>query len=224
MNSTFDRLFAEGSTAVITGEHGTDEPPAGPGGRWGPSLCLRPCPRVGSALETLTAEALTLAGRHHWPTGREGVAHFTVRVMDHYRTDLTPAHPDARNVLEATRRVAARHRPVRLRLRGLILTRASVMACAEPVDGSADAFSADLAEELGPLGWYEDGFDRSIWYANLVHFTGPLSDPDGLVSWVAERRDVALGVTQARRVDLLDWEYDGRQMRPRVLGSADFAG
>lgn len=112
---------------------------------------------------------------------------------------------------------------MRLRVTGLTLTRGSVMASAEPVDGAAAGFASALAEELGGAGWYEANVERTIWYTNLVHFAGPVTAPRALVGWVADRRRLDLDVTTCDRAELLDWGYDGGQMVPVRLGSVPFA-
>lgn len=212
----FDRLFEQGSRAVLAGEHVVDAPPVLPGERWGPSVCLRPDERAAPALASLSEEAIGYAGQGHWPTGAARSSHFTVRVLDRYRGDLTPDDTMIRRQAAAMGRAAAAAGPVRLRVTGLTLTPASVMATADPVGRSAEVFAQALAEELGEHGWYEADFDRSIWYSNLVHFTGPLGAPRALVDWVGARRRHDLGEVDTR-VELLHWEFDGRQMVPVVL-------
>lgn len=213
---TFDRLFDEGSRAVLSGEHVVDAPPEVPRERWGPSVCLRPDPRAAAVLASLTEQAMRYAGPCHWPTGTARSSHFTVRVLDRYRGDITPQDPTILRQAAAMRRAASASGTLRLRLTGLTLTRASVMASARPVGSEAGRFAEGLAEELGDDGWFEAGFDRSIWYSNLVHFTGPLTTPEELVAWVAARRDADLGEVMTR-VELLHWAFDGRQMVPVVL-------
>jgi hypothetical protein len=212
----FDRLFDEGSRAVLAGEHLLDAPPEQPGERWGPSVCLRPDEPAASRLASLTAAAMQYAGPGHWPTGAARSSHFTVRVLDPYRGELTQHDPTILRQADAMRRAAAFSGPVALQVTGLTLTRASVMASATPIGPAAETFACTLAEELGEGGWYEADFDRSIWYTNLVHFTGPLVGRRELVDWVAARRDIDLGPVETR-VELLHWVFDGCQMLPVVL-------
>jgi len=216
---TFDRLFHDGSGAVLSGEHAVDVPPGPVGERWGPSVCLRPDPIAAATLDALTEEALRYAGQGHWPTGASRSSHFTVRVLDRFREDLTPETAAAGPHLTAMRRAAASAGPMRLRLTGLTLTPASVMAAAEPVGPGAAGFSSALEAELGEHGWFETGFDRRIWYANLVHFTGPIARPRALVGWVARRRSGDLGVVEGCP-QLLDWTFEQGQMVPVLLGRA----
>lgn len=217
MTAIFDRLFDEGSRAVLSGEHTTDQPPREPGERWGPSVCLRPCPDGRATLSSLADEAAALAGSGHWRTGSAGSSHFTVRVLDRYREELDPDGGAVERYVTATRRAWEVSGPVRLRLTGLTLTPASVMACAEPVGPSAGVFAKALADELGAHGHYEQAFDRSIWYANVVHFTGPIAAPRRLVDWVGARRRTVFGEVETR-AEVLAWRFDERQMVPVVLG------
>ncbi len=216
---TFDRLFRDGSRAVLSGGHEVDVPPGPTGDRWGPSVCLRPDSLSAAALDALTEEALQYAGQGHWPTGASRSSHFTVRVLDRFREDLTPETAAAGPHLTAMRQAAASAGPIRLRLTGLTLTPASVMAAAEPLGPGAAGFANALADELGENGWFEAGFDRSIWYANLVHFTGPIAHPQSLVDWVADRRSRDLGIVEARP-ELLGWTFEQGQMVPVLLGRA----
>ncbi|MDQ3615152.1 MAG: hypothetical protein M3393_00680 [Actinomycetota bacterium] len=213
----FDRLFTVGSAAVLCGSHRTDVPPTPGSQRWGPSVCLRPDPQMAQTLAEMTDVAMEYAGPGHWPTGHSASSHFTVRVLDEFRTDLTPAHRDVIGYLGAIRRAAARSDDIWLRVSGVTLALGSVMAGAAPVDSCADTFAAALAEELGAAGRHEAVFDRPFWYCNLIHFTGPILAPGALVGWVGERRSLDLGLTSTR-AELLDWSYDGAQMMPTVLG------
>jgi hypothetical protein len=88
----------------------------------------------------------------------------------------------------ALSRAASTTSPLRFELTGVTLAAGSVMAQLEPVDAGPWLFMAELGKALGPLASYEDG--RDIWYVNLVHFTGPIADPEGLVEWVAAHRSV----------------------------------
>lgn len=216
-HATFDRLFREGSRALLTGDHTVDAPPGGASERWGPSVCLRPDPASAATLAALTGTALEHAGPGHWPTGARRSSHFTVRVLDRYRDDLTPADTEGGPHLRAMRRAAASSEPLRLRLTGLTLTPGSVMATAEATGPGPARFATLLGEELGEHGWYESGFRRTIWYANLVHFTGPVTDPQALVDWVASQRRQDLGPADTRP-ELLDWVFRQGQMLPVVLG------
>jgi hypothetical protein len=85
------------------------------------------------------------------------------------------------------------------------------MVCAFPDDDAADDFAGRLGAELGADGWFEKAYRRDIWYATLVHFTGELRDPRGLVDWVAARRRLDLGGCAVGGAELLRFRYDGRQ-------------
>jgi hypothetical protein len=87
------------------------------------------------------------------------------------------------------------------------------------VGPGAAGFASALDAELGEHGWFGAGFDRRIWYANLVHFTGPIARPQELVDWVAGRRSRDLGVVEGHP-QLLDWTFEQGQMVPVLLGRA----
>ncbi|WP_329110860.1 hypothetical protein OG792_17450 [Micromonospora sp. NBC_01699] len=159
----------------------------------------------------MTTEALSVAGVDHWPTGGPEAVHLTVRAIQAHRSVMPPGDPLAVRCATALERAGTVSRPVRLRMRGVTLTPSGVMACAYPVDSAADDFAARLGDELGDDGWFEAGFARDIWYATVVHFAGPVSDPTGLVDWVAARRDLDLGESVIREAELLRFRYNGRQ-------------
>ena len=214
---TFDRLFDRGSEAVLGGTHQFDSPPADGDARWGISVNFRPDPSLSDLTARLSTDVLDVAGADHWPTGSNDAAHLTVRALEQHRSPI-PNNDDAVVRYSRALRRAVDRCPgsVRFAFTGLTLTPTSVMACVEPLDAAADDFAAALGEELGPDGWYENEFNRNIWYANLVHFTGPIADPRGLVEWVRARRlgDLEVNHFAASAVELIRWSYNGRQVLP----------
>lgn len=219
MVTAFDRLFARGRDAVLSGTHVRDVPPVN-GGRWGMSVVLVPDAATTEALAGTTAEAITLAGDGHWPTGAPEAVHVTVRAIEPHRTAPPPGGL-ADRCAQALARAAAAAPPIGLTFTGLTLTPSGVMACASPTDDAADRFADRLAHELGPDGWFEAAFQRDIRYATLVHFTGDIRDPHALVRFVAERRHRPLGRTTIGTAELLRFRYDGRQpVRDRLAGAA----
>ncbi|MFY1672760.1 hypothetical protein ACN27G_22815 [Plantactinospora sp. WMMB334] len=219
--AAFDRLFARGRDAILAGTHHRDSPPVD-GGRWGLSVVLPPDRACTARLAALTAEALAIAGPDHWPTGAPEAVHVTVRAIEAHRSSVPDGDPLVRRCASAVRRAAAACRPVRLELRGVTLTPSGVMACAHPVDSAADRFAARLGTELGADARFEADFSRDIWYATLLHFTGPLRDPATLVEWAADRRATDLGVSVAATADLLRFRFNGRQPVRVPLASAAF--
>ncbi|BCB80901.1 hypothetical protein GCM10022251_79680 [Phytohabitans flavus] len=208
--AAFDRLFERGREAVLAGTHYCDTPPV-EGGRWGLSVVFQPDPACAARLAAVTAEALAIAGAGHWPTGAPEAAHFTVRAIQAHRAAVPDDDPLVVRCTAALERAAIRSRPVRIRLGGLTLTPSGVMACAYPGDSAADEFAGRLGEELGEDGWFERDFHRDIWYATLVHFTGPFDDPTELVDWVTARRHVDLGEVLIEEAELLRFRFNGRQ-------------
>jgi hypothetical protein len=142
-------------------------------------------------LDELMRAAIVHAGRDHFQTGRTDTSHLTVRALEPYRDAASPADPGTGDWIAALRRCVAATPPLRFRLTGLTLTSVSVMAQVEPLDDEPWRFMRRLRAELGPLAWYEDAWmERNIWYANVLHFAGPIRDAAGLIDWVVRHRDV----------------------------------
>ena len=219
----FDDLFDLGRQAVLTGTHQVDAPPTDDG-RWGISVVLRPDACSASGLAEATGELMGRAGWRHWPTGSMDSVHFTVRALEPHRVVVPASDERVARYRTAVRAAAARSRPVELHLRGLTITSSGVLACAKPVDAAADDFSAALREELGTDQWFEETFHRDIWYATLVHFTGPIANPEALVDLVARHRRTELGRVRFTRAELIRASYNGRQMVLVTLAAAAFGG
>jgi hypothetical protein len=218
--AVFDRLFEGGRYALRSGGHYRDTPPV-EDGRWGPSIVLVPTGPAEERLAALTAEAMGLAGPGHWPTGAPHAVHITVRAMRAHVPAVPASDPFLTRCAAAIRRAAAAAEgPARFRFAGLTLTPSGVMACAYPVDGAADELARRLRHELGDDGWFEAKFHRDIWYATLVHFAADIVDPSALVDWVADRRDLDVGPVVVDEVELLRFEYDGRQPVRVTLAAA----
>jgi hypothetical protein len=140
---TFERLAAEGAAHVLAGSHARESTPVEGGSRWSVSCLLLPGDELAAELDAVTTEASRLTGDSHWRTGARGFAHVTVRALEHHRAQVPSGDETVARYAAALRRAAARCGPVSLRVDGLILTPATLMACATQVDGSADR----------PTGW-----------------------------------------------------------------------
>ena len=218
--ATFDRLCEQGCAATLAGSHQKDVPPAA-GGRWGLSAVATFDDQTCQQLEVWAGELQQLAGDRHWPTGAPGSAHVTVRAIQPHRPDLDRHDPFASRCARAVGRAAAGvNRPVVFRLRGLALSPAGVMACLYPVDATAGTLAAAVRRELDADGWLEESYTRTIWYSSLLHFTGGIDDPTGLVRWVRERRDLKAADAQATRLQLVTFRHDRNRMVPVVLDQA----
>jgi hypothetical protein len=213
---TFERLFGLGRDALLSGTHQCETHPVDGGSRYGLSVVLRPDPSAAARLATVGAEAAELTGAGHWPSGDADLVHFTVRSLERHRESVPPDDPAAGRYRAALEKAAGR--PIRLRLAGLTLTPVSVMACAWPCDDAADQFATALAAALGEDGGYENG-ERDIWYANVLHFAGPVTYPAALVEWVTRRRTLDLGDTTIDTAELCQWVPDRRRPAPRVLAT-----
>jgi hypothetical protein len=166
----------------------------------------RPPAATAAVLESWMWEALGRAGAGHYRTGLATCSHLTVRALEPRCEERTRSDPVALGWRRALARAAAATSPLRFRLTGVTLAAGSVMAQLEPVDAAPWVFMADLTEALGPLASYESG--RDIWYVNLVHFTGPIGDPDGLVEWVAAHRSVPPIEFAVPDVELVTFDLD----------------
>jgi hypothetical protein len=214
-DAKFDLLFTQGRDAVLAGTHHRDGPLV-EGGRWGLSVVLRPDPATAARLAAVAAGAHALAGPQHWRTGSEATSHVTVLPLEPYRHDVPAGDPHVARYTSGLKAAAAASRPVRLRFDGLTLTRHSVMACAYPVDDTAETLAANLKDAIGRNQWSE----RDIWYANLVHFAAAIYRPQELVDWVAARRRLDLGFARIDDVRLVGWRSDGSLPEPVPLGVA----
>ena len=221
--AAFDRLFEQGRSAVLSGAHYRDTPPAD-GGRWGLSVVFLPDADCAARLAAVTAEAMSLVGSGHWPTGMPEAVHFTVRAIQVHRSVVPVDDPLVARCAAALGRAAGSSRPVRLRLTGLTLTPSGVMVCAFPEDSAADGFARHLGDELGADGWFEAEYRRDIWYATLVHFSGELRDPQGLVDWVAAGRRLDVGCAAVGEAELLRFRFNGRQPVRVGLARASLGG
>ncbi len=223
-SARFAELFERGRDALLSGDVPHQEPPLEGGGRWGLTVVLRPDSSVARRMERVSAEAMAVAGDSHWPTGASISSHFTIRTLEHYRPNVAKDDERVIRYQAALRQASDRVGAIRLELTGLTLTPASIMLCASPSDHTVERFAGYLAEELADDAWFEGGFDRDIWYSNLVHFTGLPEDSQALVEWVAARRSLDLGSSVHTSADLVAWTFNDRQMVPATLGRAELSG
>jgi hypothetical protein len=179
---------------------------------------------MAASLEQLMDELVQMAGARHFHTALAGSAHFTVRALEYYRESIPPGDPLVQRYRSALDAAACRCAPIAFRVTGLTLTPAGVMACARPTDGAAAQFQQALATVLGADGWREADFRRDIWYSMLLHFADDISDAPRLVDWVAQRRNLDVGLADCDTAHLVRFRYAARGgralMRPEVLGQA----
>jgi hypothetical protein len=224
--SKFDALFAAAAPLVRAQRHQRDAPPQ-PGGRWPLSIILRPSPDLSPKLAGLTNEAAALAGSGHWLTGCQQAAHLTVRALESYRDDVPADDPAVHRYRRAVESAAAACAPVTVRVSGVTLATGSVMACLVPTDDHADRLRDDvLPRALGEDAWLENEYGRrDIWHLTLVHFTGDVTDPEGLIAWVDQRRSKDLGTMTIDTLELVRFRYDdsGPFMRPETVAKAQLA-
>ena len=225
--ATFDRLFAEGAEAVLSGEHGIELPPEQGGRRYGVSAVLRPDPAAAAAIEVVAREAAAVAGPGHWLTGAAHSSHLTMRAREWPRAErVVDGDPCVERYAAALRTAMTGIGPLEFTVVGLTLTRLSVMACALPAGDGPDLLSAAYTEALGPDAWLENdlGFHRSIWYLNLLHFAAPIRQPRALVDWVAERRTGTPITVRVPEIQIAAWRFTGAGMTPVRLAAVAPAG
>lgn len=224
MNHAIERFHARGRDAVVAGEEVYDRPPSVDSPRWGVSAILRPDDAAAEALARLTGALSAVAGEAHWPTGRLGSSHLTVRDLERYRDPVPADDPLLGRYNAAVARAAKRSGPLTFTLTGLVLTPGGVLMVAEPTDPAPAQLRATLARELGADGCYQHaGYRRDLWWSTLLHFAEPLTDGAALVDWVEARRTLdpagQPGVFRARTIDLVRYEYDGAGTVPVTLAA-----
>jgi hypothetical protein len=219
-----EQLHARGRRALLAGEEDYDRPPTAGSRRWGVSVILRPDEDAARRLATVTGEVSALAGPGHWPTGRLGSGHLTVRGLEHRRDPVPSQDPVLGRYCAAVARVAGRTAPLHFALTGLLLVPGAVLALAEPLGPAPDGLRAGLAAELGADGQFEDdGYRQGLWWSTLLHLAGPLVDAANLVDWVQTRRSLDVGELRARSIDLVRYDYDGTCTSPVTLASTPLA-
>jgi hypothetical protein len=187
-NPVFDRLFGDAVPALLAGTHRRDEPPVD-GGRWPVSVVCLPDARTREVLTGVMREASVFAGPEHFETGRSDTSHVTVRALEPYREAASPDDRITDDWVAALEEVGRESPPVRMCLTGVTLSTSGVMVQAEPVDDEPWELMRRLRAALGPLAWFEDqGQQRDIWYASVLHFAAPVRDAPGLVDWARARR------------------------------------
>lgn len=215
----FDRLFAEARRALLSGTHQLQSAPADGGHRWGISAVLRPDPEAASVVERVALTAAAVVGEHHWLAGAVPRSHLTLRSdLEHYRATVPAGDPLVARYAAALRVAARGIGPIRFAVTGLTLTPTSVMACAIPADGAAGALASAFRAALQARGC-DRGRPPDIWYLNLVYFTGPVRDAQGLIDWVGARREMAVTDLLVTDLQIARWSYTGNGMRPVVLAS-----
>jgi hypothetical protein len=220
MSGAVEEFHLRGRTAVLAGQEIYDQPPRAGLPRWGLSVILRPDTSAAQRLGSVTTELSSLAGGAHWPTGRLGSGHLTVRGLEPYRDLVAPDDLAVRRYAAAVTRAAARPARLTFAMTGLVLMPGGVLVAAEPVDNAPAELRAALEAELGADAAFEDaGCRRNLWWSTLLHFAEPLADGAALVAWVEDRRTLDLGPFRARSLDLVRYDYDGACTKPVAFTS-----
>lgn len=95
--------------------------------------------------------------------------------------------------------------------------------------GTHDTHDADvfrrhtLGAELGDDAHHEGLVcDRDLWYATLVHFRGPVADPEGLIEWADAWRPDPSATAVFPAASLCTYADTGRAMRPELRHVSPF--
>jgi hypothetical protein len=102
---------------------------------------------------------------------------------------------------------------------GILITPISVMLGLEPANDQPARLAKALGGALGSDGWFEKDRLRDIWYVNLVHFSGPVVNPPGLVHWVERFAVPASFKVRGGSLEVVRWHFDGIRMMPATLTS-----
>jgi len=222
-----ETLHARGRAALLAGEERLDVPPSSSGTRWGLSIVLSPDEALARRLAAETDALADLAGPGQWRTGGAGSCHVTVRTLEAYRAPVAADDERTAGYVAVLRRAAARSGPVRLQMRGLILTPGGVLAGAVPLDGAADRLRQAVLHELAEDD-FERGYRGRVWWASLVHFAAPVARRRELLDRVEACRQTDFGVLVASRIDLVRYQYKctahGGRTAPVTLMSAALLG
>jgi len=222
VSARVETLHARGRAAVLNGETTYDVPPGPSSPRWGLSVLVRPDPAAEERLADITWQLAELAGPHQWQTGGRGTSHLTVADVEPFRAGLTPDDPLVQRCAAALAASAHGRPAARLRLTGLVLAPGGVLARGEPADDATAALRAVVLAALGDAAMIDSSYRGDTWWSTLLHFTGPVAHPAGLVDWVDGRRDLDLGELTADRLELVRYEHDGTRTVPVALAVAPF--
>jgi hypothetical protein len=222
MDTGFKQLHERGRDAILTGGHDREPPLGGAGLRWGVSAVLRPSPGSAARLDALAHDALRLCGRDHWPTGSRSSAHLTLRSLEPRRTRVSQRDPAVARYAQALRIAAASTARPRLNVCGLLLTPGPVMAAVDDTDGSLQQLALRFRAALGDDAAFEGGHQRVLWYVNLVHFTGPISEPLGLVEWVESQQELAPFALDPEAPEIVRWAAADDRAMPVSLAATSW--
>ncbi|MFC4118417.1 hypothetical protein [Nonomuraea zeae] len=216
--SDFAEFRAAGRAALLSGRATYDVPMVEGAQRWGASAVLRP---TGEVLDRLSELAATIRAPGHWVHGG-GTLHFTVKTLEPYRMEIPEDDPLRRVYGAALAEAAAGLPPVRIRLSGVSPHAGGVLACGHPEDDTVTTLWARLARALAARGVrdQERGRVRDRWYVSLVHFAGPLADPERIVQWCDEHAGVDFGVAELTTAEIVQFVHTGTSIQVRPLERA----
>jgi hypothetical protein len=216
-------LHERGRAAVLAGETTYDVPPGPSSPRWGLSVLVRPDPAAEDRLAEVTEELAAIAGPHHWRTGGHGASHLTVADVEPFREGLTPKDPLVRRCADGLVASVTGLPAARFRITGLVLAPGGVLARGEAADEASATLRDAVLAGLGDAASVDSSYRGDRWWTTLLHFTGPITDPAGLVDWVDARQDLDLGPFVADHVELVRYAFDGARTVPVPLATVALA-
>lgn len=219
--AAFERLHDEGRRAVLAGTHRVEWAPASGGPRWAVGAVLRPDPPAAQAIEQVARAAAAVVGANHWLAGAARSSHLSLRRhLEQRRRPISAGDRLVARYAAALCAAAKSTGPVRFAITGLILTPVSVMARAIPGDAAADDLAVIFDGALHAEGCYEAGSTPTLWYVNLVYFTGPVRAADELAAWTEARQQMKVTDVGVAEMQIVRWHYTTTGMMPVVLASA----
>jgi hypothetical protein len=203
-----------------TGTYRMECSPADGGPRWAVGAVLRPDPQAAQTIDQVARTAAAVVGANHWLAGAARSSHLSLRRnLEPCRRQVSPTDPLIVRYGAALRSAAESAAQVRFTMTGLILTPTSVMAAAVPADAAADDLAAAFDLALRAQGCNDAGAIPGLWYVNLVYFTGPVHDAQGLIDWVEARRGMRVADVQIARMQIVRWQYTATGMVPIRLAA-----
>jgi hypothetical protein len=217
-------FFVRGRAALLAGEAICERPLVEDGMRWGAAAVMRPGDPVLAELTDLAKSVGGAAGAGHWVHGRDAL-HFTLRSLERYRQVIP--HDDPRRLAYAASldEAVAGLPPVRIEVRGVSPHAGGVLAFGHPVDDTLATLQRRFARSLRTRGAGEfESWVRDRWYASLVHFATPVTDPEAIVAWCDEHADVPIGLAEFGAAEIVEAVPTGAGIRLNTLERSVLVG
>lgn len=196
LETLYDRIWEDGRAALARGTHAVEPLPVVGQDRWGVSVVLRPA-SWHAALAGCTTTLVSRVGPDGFVYGRDNL-HVTLRSFEAYRDAIPAADASLRTYVGALAALARRHRPMRLRLRGLTASPAGVLVQGWP-EADVQAFRLALHGLLAASGLPLRGPEadpaaiRTTAHATVALYGETLDDAGALAAFVDAHRKTDFG-------------------------------